>query len=290
MTDRLPLLQREGVGATAQIIQATEARFRHLHINTPALVLVRSGAKWMTNGSQSLEVSAGEAVAISAGQAVDIENRTDGNAPYRAEVIAFDGEALRQANAQMQSASGDKMKLQSYRPAEAFEEALIRVKESLSEPAAIPLAVARHRIAELLIWLGDSGIAFQVPAAETLPQKIRSLISSDLCRTWLSPEIARSFAMSEASMRRQLAAADTSLSQILIDVRLSRALELLQMTDLSVTQIALETGYASPSRFAARFRARFGLSPREIRVKGTKNERIGTDIERNGAAISAQKT
>lgn len=288
MTDRLPVLHREGVGATAQIVQATEARFRHLHINAPALVLVRSGAKWLSNGSESLEVPAGEAVAISAGQAVDIENRTDGDAPYRAEVIAFDGEALRQANAQMQRLPGDRLRLQRYFPGEAFDEALARVREALSEPEAIPAPVARHRIVELLIWLGDGGISFQLPNAETLPQKIRSLIASDLCRAWLSPEIARHFAMSEASMRRQLAAADTSLSHIMIDVRLSRALELLQMTDLSVTQVALETGYASPSRFAARFKARFGLSPREIRVRRAQNERIGTDIERDGAAVTAQ--
>lgn len=290
MVNRAPVLHREGIGATAQIIQATEARFRHLYIKVPALVLVRSGAKWLSNGAESLEVPAGEAIAISAGQSVDIENRTDGEVPYRAEVIAFEGDTLKQAYAQLKNSSNGLANLQRYRPAEAFEEALERVKQALAEQDSIPASVARHRIVELLIWLGDSGILFHLPNAETLPQKIRSLIASDLCRAWLSPEIARHFAMSEASMRRQLAAADTSLSQIIIDVRLSRALELLQMTDLSVTQIALETGYASPSRFAVRFKARFGLSPSEIRVRRAKNERIGTDVDRRGAALTAGKS
>ncbi len=270
MADRAPVLHREGIGATAQIIQATEARFLHLYINIPALVLVRSGAKWLSNGAESLEVPAGEAVAISAGQAVDIENRTDGEAPYLADVIAFEGAAVKQAQVHLGNGSSRTAMLQRYHPAGAFEEALERVKQALAAQASIPASVARHRIVELLIWLGDSGIFFGLPTAETLPQKIRSLVSSNLCRSWLSPEIARHFAMSEASMRRQLAAADTSLSRIIIDVRLSRALELLQMTDLSVTQISLETGYASPSRFAARFKDRFGLSPREIRGRRVK--------------------
>ena len=286
MADRAPVLQRDGVGATAHIIQATEARFRHLYISAPALVLVRAGAKWMSNGVESLEIPSGEAVAIAAGQSVDIENRTDGGAPYSADVIAFDAEALREANSRLSLAPGVSASLSRYRPASGFEEALERAKHGL-EQESVPASVARHRVVELLIWLADNGIAFQLPVEETLPQKIRSLISSDLCRGWLSPEIARHFAMSEASMRRQLAAAGTSLSQIIIDVRLSRALELLQMTDLSVTRIALDTGYASPSRFAARFKARFGLTPSEIRVRRAQNERIGTDVERDGAAVAA---
>ena len=40
---------------------------------------------------------------------------------------------------------------------------------------------------------------------------------------------------------------------------------LLQSTDFPINRIALEVGYASPSRFATRFRARFGIAPTIIR-------------------------
>jgi transcriptional regulator GlxA family with amidase domain len=46
---------------------------------------------------------------------------------------------------------------------------------------------------------------------------------------------------------------------------MSLALTLLQATSLPVTQIAMNTGYESPSRFAVRFRQRFGFAPTAVR-------------------------
>jgi AraC-like DNA-binding protein len=40
---------------------------------------------------------------------------------------------------------------------------------------------------------------------------------------------------------------------------------LLQSTDQAVNRIALDVGYESPSRFANRFRERFGFAPTAIR-------------------------
>ena len=42
-------------------------------------------------------------------------------------------------------------------------------------------------------------------------------------------------------------------------------MQLLQSTDLSILRIAEAVGYKSQSRFAARFRARFGFAPSAIR-------------------------
>jgi AraC-like DNA-binding protein len=47
----------------------------------------------------------------------------------------------------------------------------------------------------------------------------------------------------------------------LIRRRLERARELLETTQLSVTQVATRCGFASPSHFAERFRKRFGTTP-----------------------------
>ena len=47
--------------------------------------------------------------------------------------------------------------------------------------------------------------------------------------------------------------------------RLDRALLALQSTDRTVTDIALDAGWACPSKFAAAFRRRFGQSPSEAR-------------------------
>jgi len=47
------------------------------------------------------------------------------------------------------------------------------------------------------------------------------------------------------------------------EFRLSHALELLQTTNLSITEIAFRSGFADASYFGKCFRKRYGLSPRE---------------------------
>jgi transcriptional regulator GlxA family with amidase domain len=46
-------------------------------------------------------------------------------------------------------------------------------------------------------------------------------------------------------------------------LRLDRARRLLQETSLSVVEVALATGFGSPSQFARAFRRAFGIAPRE---------------------------
>ena len=87
----------------------------------------------------------------------------------------------------------------------------------------------------------------------------------DLLRSSLDLLILKALALGETTLRRHLAAEGTSFSEILAGARLGYALLLLQSSERSVVQIAQDVGYQSPSRFAARFRARFGVPPSELR-------------------------
>lgn len=51
----------------------------------------------------------------------------------------------------------------------------------------------------------------------------------------------------------------------MMDERIRRAVALLENFELSITEIALEVGYETPSSFTARFRQRVGLTPTEYR-------------------------
>lgn len=82
---------------------------------------------------------------------------------------------------------------------------------------------------------------------------------------WTAAIVARQLHMSEATLRRHLAAEGNSFSSLLADVRMSHALSLLQSTDLPVGNIAHDVGYESASRFATRFRKRFGFAPTAVR-------------------------
>jgi len=48
-------------------------------------------------------------------------------------------------------------------------------------------------------------------------------------------------------------------------LRLAKALNAVLDSDLDLTSIALDTGFASHSHFTARFRAFFGLTPEALR-------------------------
>lgn len=60
---------------------------------------------------------------------------------------------------------------------------------------------------------------------------------------------------------------DMSPHQALLQKRLHRARELLSSTDLSVKQVAGETGFSTAAGFSHSFKSRVGLTPREFRLQ-----------------------
>jgi AraC family carnitine catabolism transcriptional activator len=50
-----------------------------------------------------------------------------------------------------------------------------------------------------------------------------------------------------------------------LNLRLDRARELLQQTDMSITSVCVACGFESPSHFSRTYRSRFGVSPRSDR-------------------------
>lgn len=87
---------------------------------------------------------------------------------------------------------------------------------------------------------------------ETVADRVRDLISPSLDDPWKADDVAARLGPSDASLRRHLASEGTNFSSRPSDARMTQALSLPQSTDLSTGRIALEVGYASPSKFAAR--------------------------------------
>jgi AraC-like DNA-binding protein len=78
-------------------------------------------------------------------------------------------------------------------------------------------------------------------------------------------EVAAELAVSERTLRRQLAAAGTSFGALVADVRRQLAVELLIDTNLTVEQIAFELGYAETSSFTRAFTRWTGRPPSRYR-------------------------
>jgi len=55
------------------------------------------------------------------------------------------------------------------------------------------------------------------------------------------------------------------MSRLLLEVRLCNAMMLLQASDDYVGQIALDSGFANHAHFSRLFKARFGITPSQLR-------------------------
>ena len=77
----------------------------------------------------------------------------------------------------------------------------------------------------------------------------------------LLPDTAKQIGMSPRHVQRLLAGEGTDFETIRDDVRFSASRELLALTPLSLMEIALSLGFATPSSFIRAFQRWSGLSP-----------------------------
>ncbi len=256
---------RHGVGISADILQQQELEFKHLFIEQSVLIYVQTGIKAVRWDGGEFILRAGEAIALAGGQSVDITNRLAQDGSYRAHWLVCDSRLIDR----YAESNPDQLVISRALPiaphSEEFGLALQRALQAVRDND-IPDEIAKHRVAELLLWIGMHGGRFAPLQTLTLNAKIRRYVGRDLSKDWSSPEVAKVFAMSEATLRRKLAEEGTSLSTLLLDARMSFALKLLQCTRQPVTHIALTVGYQTPSHFSARFKTRFGFAPTDIRT------------------------
>jgi len=94
-----------------------------------------------------------------------------------------------------------------------------------------------------------------------LPQQVRILLAQRLAFDPSIGGVADALAVGERTLRRRLAADDTSFQQLLDEVRISLARALLSTESLSVTQVAHRLGYAEPASFIHAHKRWHGETP-----------------------------
>ena len=77
--------------------------------------------------------------------------------------------------------------------------------------------------------------------------------------------VARKLDISPRTLQRRLSEMDLSHSQVLNQARIARACLLLAQQELHISDIARETGFATPSAFSRAFQTWMGKSPRAFR-------------------------
>jgi AraC-like DNA-binding protein len=249
---------RPAAGAAAVVRQRAQARLSRLILPSPSLIVVRRGRKTAAWGGQSLTTGAGQAVLLAEG-CFDITNHPDADGLYEAFWLSWAPDVLAPLRVAAPAAPAVALPV-----APAFADALEAAFRAVGDPS-LPDAVAAHRMSEIVHWLRPLGAVLPRAAEPDIAQRARRCLSDDPARKWRLQTLAACLKMSAASLRRALSRHGGGFSDLLIDVRMSAALNLLQCTDLPVDRIALDVGYDSASRFAVRFRERFGFAPSALR-------------------------
>ncbi|WP_082475685.1 helix-turn-helix transcriptional regulator [Rhizobium sp. Leaf341] len=247
------------------ISQATTATFSDVFIGLAFLCFIHVGSKRVScpiNGE--IIGHEGDLLAFPPGAVVTLENRALRNETYRADGAYFTQDLVDAVfpHQHPRSASpGIQIIRADHQPG-----ALLRLIRDTLSATDLPDAIRRHRLLEPLLWLQHHGVHFPAQADRQPMIRLRRLLETDLSHPWRVAEVARHFAMSEATLRRWLGGSELGFSKILQNTRLEKGLALLQTTELPVSHVAQDCGFKTQSHFSDAFRRRFGIPPRAIRV------------------------
>ncbi len=123
----------------------------------------------------------------------------------------------------------------------------------------------RYRLLDLLAAISERGHRFARVPQSGVVARLRTMVGEAPERRWTAKDAAHALATSEATLRRRLADEGAHFEDMLMDVRMHHALMLMQTTSWSIPRIAEASGYKSRTRFAERFRERFGYAPSSVR-------------------------
>lgn len=260
---------RRGLGIALHVVQEGGRPLWRVFVDFPTVLRVCAGMKRLRLDGTEIVARAGEMIALTGGCEIEVTNTPPDGGPYLAQSVSIDPALCaecKQPTARLTPITGAR---RLERPPEFLRAAFERALRACDESAGVPASLARHQLQEVLLALAETGLRFDPGRFRRMETRVRRLVGSDATRRWRVSEVARQLGMSEATLRRRLESEGTSFRRVLQDMRMGRALVLLQSSELSVVQVALEVGYDSVSQFTARFRRHFGQSPRQLRGGGT---------------------
>jgi len=222
------------------------------------VIRIVSGRKRVDDGIRSVELGTGQYLAIAPGQLLNVENIPGQNGTYAASCLTIAAPLLPHLPEAATSSPWDRL------PAgNALDQAFAHAELGLREK--LPNTLLRYRIGELLEALAWSGFVPRRNDGHAITDRVRMLLATAPGEDWHADDVAARLAMSPATLRRKLAAEGSGFRHVLEEVRLGHALALVQGSRQPLKRVALDCGYQSASRFAERFRERFGCLPSELR-------------------------
>ncbi len=258
-----------GIGTISLLIQHSELFIHDVYIDKPQLVLIQNGSLSITDRAQQVTLQAGEMLVLNSGQTLSMTHHLSGNGPFSCAIMAWEHQLLSDAGLHATGFSPPLLAVNTLQVIPhipgAFKQSFTDTHSAILWHHGLPAPITRHRMLEQLLWLSQLGVRYSVQHSESVTDNVRELLVNNLHKSFTAAEVAEKLMMNEVMLRRRLAGENCVLRNLMIDVRMTHALRLLQCTDLAISHIAHQVGYESGSRFAERFRKRFGFAPTAIR-------------------------
>lgn len=252
----------------AGVIHARQfLQLRRVLVLVPTICRVRHGEKLLQCGGRSMRAGPQQLVLMPAGSEMDIANYPDARG-YAADAVALPPQLLDDFRLRHGAAPGLMARAPPASLCVPLDTHTAAAWDSLlaSLAAGAPQALQHHYAQGVLLALGGHAAPLLSDRRDPLSARVQQLLMTAPDAGWSVPGVAARLHMGASTLRRQLAQEGASFRAILEDVRLGVALRCLQGTDWPIGEIAAASGYASASRFALRFRQRYGLSPRALRA------------------------
>ena len=246
---------------------------RNVPIVNPCFIAVLSGEKELTI-QDSFNCNAGEFVVLADNNNVHMRNLPSG-ADYFALFIEFEADDF----VDLDVSPTTQTPKNKYVHGQINQQLKTCLQQFVEWTALVPenlWSQRRKELLQILIYLGYPQVIGCLSAQSTI-SRCNAVLRQHPYSITSSAFVAEQLNMSESSLRRKLAAEQSSFQQLKDQIRLGTALHLLQTTQHSITYIAEQSGYQSPSKFASRFKQRFGLTPTQLRKTKEIDKAMQTD-------------
>src|SRR5450830_187198 len=253
-----------GIGASAHLIQARSLLASRLHIGQPTVVLVLAGRKTVYGDEGYSTAGAGDIMLLPQGSTYGVFNEATECGAYEAMAL-FIAPALLQDTSSSVSSFAPMLHARVLPQIETgFRHAVLRANQLMQEGSAPP-AIVRHATTEVLTWMQVTGNCFAPIRQESFVERLRAVLARTPEAPWNAVLAAAALNVSEATLRRRLAREHWTMSTLLLEVRLSYAMTLLQSSDDYVGEVALNAGFVNHAHFSRLFKKRFGITPTQLR-------------------------
>ena len=105
-----------------------------------------------------------------------------------------------------------------------------------------------------------------ISAATTFTDKVKCIINDDLSKKWRLSMIADQFHITEIAVRKRLAQEHTSFNNLLLELRMNTAMQMLHEDGDKIHQISKKIGISSTSYFIKHFKNYFGITPKQYLI------------------------